>query len=100
MGQLLIYVVDREVLLPQGDDFLSEGIGLWSGVRALLGREEEISFGVEAELMAQDAEAPGGVAEAFGGFGGGEVIDEVGSKSLVLPVGRVFGREENKGEIG
>ena len=53
-----------------------------------------VTLGVLAELVAEDAEASGGVAEASGNRGGREMLDEIGSKSLVLSVGRVPWVEE------
>ena len=45
-----------------------------------LGRgREEIAFGVVAELVDEDAEAPGGVAEASGRLGRGKTLDKKGS---------------------
>jgi hypothetical protein len=55
---------------------------------------------VLAELMAEDAEAAGGVPEASGGLSGGEVIDEESAKRFVLAVGGVLGLEENAREVG
>ena len=55
-------------------------------------------MGVLAELVAQDAEAARGVAEAGGGLGGGDLLDEVGAQGLVLAVGRVGGLQEGAGE--
>ena len=50
--------------------------------------------------MDEDAEAAGGVAEACGGLGGGESLDEVGAEGLVLAVGGVGRLEKAVGEGG
>ena len=53
-------VVDGEVLLAQGDDLLAQPIAPWGRPAALWrGRKEEVPVGVLAELMDEDAEAPG-----------------------------------------
>ena len=59
-------VVDRRVLLAQGDDLLTNSFpGRWS--LGLLGlRQEELPLRVVAELMAEDSKAPRCVAEALG----------------------------------
>ena len=99
MRQFLAYVVDREVLLAESDDPLSQGIGLWGGAWPLPGCEEELALRVEAKLMAENAETSGSVAETPGSFGRREMLDEVGSKSFVLPVGCVPGGEECLGNV-
>ena len=53
--------------------------------------------GLVAEAVAEDAEGPRGVAEAFGGLGGGETFDEIGAEGLVLAVERLLGGEEEPG---
>ena len=50
-----------------------------------------------AELVTEDAEGPGRVAEAAGDLVGGEAFDEVGAEGLVLSVQRRFGGEEEPG---
>ena len=47
-----------------------------------------------AELGAEDAEAARRIAEAGGGLGGGQAVDEVGSEGFVLALGGVSGFEE------
>lgn len=56
-------------------------------------------MGVLAELVAKDAKAPRGVAEALSGDGGGEVFDEIGPEGLVLAVGGVGAGQEDVGQI-
>ena len=62
-------------------------------------REEEVASGILAELVDEDAEAARGVAEAAGGLGAGEPLDEEGAEGLVLAVGGVGGFEEDPGEV-
>jgi hypothetical protein len=61
----LVDVVDGQVLLAQSDDLLSEAIFLGSRAGPLLGGEEKGSARVLAELVAENAEASWGVAEAL-----------------------------------
>jgi hypothetical protein len=42
----------------------------------------------------EDAKAAGGIAEACGGLGGGEALDEVGAEGFVLAMGGGGGLEE------
>jgi hypothetical protein len=97
MSQVAADVIDGEVLFPQGDDDVSEGIGLGCGVGPLGRGQEEGAAGILAELMDQDAEATWGVAEAAGDLGAGEAVDEEGAEGLVLAVGGVGGLEEGPG---
>lgn len=48
-----------------------------------------------AECVAQHPKAAWRVAELAGDFSGGALVDEVGPKRLVLPVGGVRGFEED-----
>jgi hypothetical protein len=60
--------------------------------------EEEGPLGVLTEFMDEDAETAGGVAEACGGLGRGESLDEVGAQGLVAAVRGVDGLQEAVGE--
>ena len=92
-------VVDGEVLLAQGDHAVAAGGPSWAAVWGpLAGGEEEGPLGVLAELVDQDAEAAGRVAEARGGLGGGKSLDEVGAEGLVLAVGGVDRLQKAVGE--
>ena len=51
-----------------------------------------------AELVAEDAEGPRGVAEAASDLVGGESLDEVGAEGLVLSLERRFGGQEEPGQ--
>ena len=99
VGQGAADVIDGEVLLPQGDDGVAEGIGLGRGLGPLGRRQEEGAAGILAELVDQDTEAARGIAEAAGDLGAGEAIDEEGAEGLVLAVGGVGGLEEDAGEV-
>ena len=99
VGQGAANVIDREVLLAEGDDAVAEGIGLGCGVRSLGGGEEEVAVRILPELMDQDAKAAGGVTESAGDFGAGEAIDEEGAEGLVSAVGGVGRLEEDSGEV-
>ena len=62
--------------------------------------EADLPIGVVAELVTEDAERPGCVAEAAGDFLGRTAVDEVGAEGFVWSVQRVFGDEEEEGEGG
>ena len=59
------------------------------------GREESGPLGeIVAELMAEDAEGPRGVAETASDFVGGQPLHVVSAEGLVLPLERRFGGQE------
>ena len=93
-GQGAADVVDGEVLLPQGDDLFPQPFLLAGRSALACGRDEEVAFGLIAELMDEDAKAPRCVAEASGRLGGGETVDEEGPEGFVLPMGGVGGLQE------
>ena len=66
---------------------------------ALLRGEEKGAARLLAELVAENTEASWGVAEALRDDLRGEVLDEVGAQSLVLPVSRIGGLEEVRGVV-
>ena len=99
VGQVTADVIDGEVLFSQGDDEFAEGIDLRCRLRSLGRGQEEGAMGILAELVDQDAKAAGGVTEAAGNFGTGDVVHEEGAEGLVLAVGGVGGFEENLGEV-
>jgi len=62
------------------------------------GLEEAGAFGgIVAELVAEDAEGAGGVGEATGDLGAGELIDEVSAEGFVLAVEGDFGGKKELG---
>jgi hypothetical protein len=97
--ECIVDVIDGQVLFAHGDDLIAQAILLRCGLRALLGREEKLAVGVLAELMTKNAKAALGVAKALGHLLGREVIDEVGSQSLVLTVRGARGFEEEGGVV-
>ena len=99
MGQVAADVVDREVLLAQGDDPIAEGIGFGRGLWPFGRGEEEVASGILAKLVDKDAEASWGIAEAASGLVTGQSLDEVGAEGLVLAMGGVGGFEEDPGEV-
>ena len=60
--------------------------------------EADLLIGVMAELVTEDAERTGRIAEAAGDLEGRKTFDEVGAEGLVLSVQRVFGGEEEVGQ--
>jgi hypothetical protein len=60
-----------------------------------LAEEGSAFLGIVAELMAEDAEGAGSVAEAAGNVGRGFLIDEVSAEGFVLALhGELGGQEE------
>jgi hypothetical protein len=55
---------------------------------------------VVAELIAEDPEGIGGVAETAGDLGSGPLVHEEGAQGLVLAMERRFGAEEELGLVG
>ena len=92
-------IVDGEILFAQGDDAVTYGVGLGSGLGSFSRLEEEVASGILAELVDEDSEAPWGVTEAMSGLGDGEAIDEEGAEGFVLTVGCVGGLEEETGDV-
>ena len=99
LGQFTLDVVDGEVALAQGDDQFADRIAGGGEARPGRGGLEEapLLVGQVAELMTEDAEGAGGIAEAPGDFEGGESFDEVGAEGFVLTLERVIGGEEEAG---
>ena len=60
--------------------------------------EADLLIGVMAEVVTEDAERTGRIAEAAGDLVGRTAIDEVGAEGLVLSVQRVVGGEEEMGQ--
>jgi len=92
-------IINREILLLQGDDLLANQIGLGGLVGSFVGRLKEGASGAAAELMDKDPKASPGISEALGDFGSGETIDEEGAQRLVLAVSRIGRLEEYAGEV-
>jgi hypothetical protein len=86
------------ILFAQGNNEGPSGVGLGLSFGSGLALAEEIK-GLAAELAAQDAEGPWGVAEAPSGFLGGEVLDEESAQGLVLALRRRLGFEEEAGLV-
>ena len=89
-GECATDVVDGEVLLPQRDDLLPQSILLARRSTDTCGGDEEVTFGLIAELMHQHAKAAGRVTESSGHFGGGHTLDEEGSEGFVLSMCRIW----------
>jgi hypothetical protein len=88
-------IVDGEVLLPQSNNLVTDGITFWSVVRSFARLDEEGSLRVLAELVAEHAETPGGIAKALGDLLRGETLNKVSPECLVLPMGGVGRFEED-----
>ena len=93
--QATLDVVNREVLFAQGHGLFAHRVAFRCSVGAFLWGEEKPALRVMPKLVAQDAEAAGGITEAFGGFGGRELFHEEGSQGFVLAVSGVGGFQES-----
>ena len=93
-GQKSGNIVNREVLLAQGDHLLTNGILLGRLLGSLLRGEKEGAVEVLAKLSAKDAKAPWSISEAFGRLLGRESLNEVGSEGFVLTVIGVLGNKK------
>jgi hypothetical protein len=93
-------IVDREVLLAQGDDPKAEAVFIGCAARTFGGGEEERPLGIVAELVDEDPEAARGVAKAGGGFGGGESLDSEGAEGFILALSGVGGLKKVLGQRG
>src|SRR5262249_55401541 len=96
-GQGPADVVDGEVLLAEGEDLLPQPSLLARRPALVWSGDEEVAVGPVAEPVDEDAEAPRRVAEASGGLGRGEALDEEGAERLVLSMGGVGGLQEAAG---
>ena len=67
------------------------------GVRAARPGRSVLPRWSVAELVAEDAEGAGGVAEALRGLRRGQALDEVGAQGLVLAVEGLLGGQEEAG---
>ena len=91
-------VVDRVVALAQGDDLRPAAALVGLRLGALAGGGEEVGQAAVSELVAEDMEGAGRVAEAAGGFGGRQLVDEEGAQGFVLALaGRAGLGEEAAG---
>jgi hypothetical protein len=71
---------------------------VWAGLGVL---EKAVTLvPVMAEVIAEDAEGIGGVAEAFGGLGSGPLFDKIGAERLILAMLGGFRGEEEAGLRG
>jgi hypothetical protein len=99
LPQLVLNVVDGEISLAQGHDALPDAIAGRSGLGAAADVFEIalLGVGLAAELVAQDAEGAGGVAEVAGDLGGGSSLGEVGAQGFVLAMQGFLGLAEEAG---
>ncbi len=82
----MLNVINGVVLFAQGDDPLSNGIPFGRRARALGRFLEKLPLRILVELMAEDAEAGVGIAEALGHSASRHVVDEECPQGLVLAV--------------
>jgi len=99
LPQGVVDVVDRQVLLAQGDDQRPGWILLGLDLRAAGGVGEELAAAPMAEGMTQDAERARGVAEAPGCLGRWHPLGKVRAQGFVLPVPGLLGLEEEPGGV-
>jgi hypothetical protein len=97
LGQRIVDVVDRQMLLAQRHDQRAGGVLLRLDLGAPGDVAEELPAALLAETVAEHAERPRGVAEAARRLGRGEFLDEVGAQRLVLPLPRMLRLHEEAG---
>jgi len=74
------------VLLAQGDEEGAGGGLFGLGAGAGVAGQKERRVGLVAEVVTEDAEGPGRVAESASGLLGGLASDEISAEGLVLPL--------------
>jgi len=92
-------VINGEVLFASLDDFLAPGIGLGVTLGAFGRREEERTERVLAEVINQDAETPGRIAESPGSLLGGQFVDEESAEGFVLAMSSIGWSEKDFGWV-
>jgi hypothetical protein len=98
--ELVADVVDGQVVFPQGDDPLTDGILLGLGLGTPDDIPEELPIHFVAEPKDENSKGTWLVAETASDLARGKVLNEVGSKGLVLPVsGMVRFEEEGVFEV-
>ena len=76
-------------MLPQRNDLVTDRITFRSPVRPFVRLEKEGALGVLAELVAEHAETPRGIAKPLGDLLRGEALHKVRPECFVLPMGGV-----------
>ncbi len=96
-SEFALHVIDREVPFTHGNRQITDAIAGGRRLRSALRLAEERGafLRVVAELVTQDAEGAGRIAEAAGDVGGGLVLDEVSTEGFILALhGELRGQEE------
>lgn len=98
-AQFPLDVVDREVALAHGHHQLAHPIPSRRRLRPPTEVAEEalLAIAVTAELMAQDPEAAGGIAEPLGDLFRRQLVREVGSQGFILALQGLDGLEKEEG---
>jgi hypothetical protein len=91
-------VINGEVLLAQGDDRFPHPVLARTRAGRSARGEEEFQLGVLPQLVTEDAETTGGVAEPLGRLDGREALDEKSPQRLVLAVEGVMGYQKDLSE--
>ena len=96
LGQFALDVIDGEVAFAHAHHQGADAITYGRGGRALGegGEEAGAEVRVVAELVTQDAERTGGIAEAAGDVRRGKLLNKEGAEGLVLPLQRGLGGKE------
>jgi len=96
LTQLALDVINRQVLLAQGDGVLADAITSGRALGTMLGslKESGAFGGLMAELMTEDAESAWGVMEAASDLGRRPLVQKIGAEGFVLAVKRGFGSEK------
>jgi hypothetical protein len=96
-SQFALDVIDREIPFSHSNGQIPDAIAGGRRLRSALRLVEEggAFLRVVAELITQDAEGAGGIAEAAGDIGGGLVLEEVSTEGFILALhGELRGEEE------
>src|ERR1035437_5802512 len=96
-SEFALHVIDGEIALAHGHRQITDPIAGGRRLRSALRLVEEggAFLRVVAELITQDAEGAGGIAEATGDVGGGLLSEEVSTEGFVLALhGELRGEEE------
>jgi len=99
LGQFPLDVVDGEILLPHRDGQRPYPVPDRGRLRPVLERLKEAGAlgGIVPELVTEDPEGPGGVAEAVRHDVGGGALDKEAAQRFVLPVKGCVGGEKEPG---
>jgi hypothetical protein len=92
-------IIDGQILLSQGDHFVSDAARFRRSLRSLLRRKEEGAIGMLTEFMGENTKTSRRIPEAMGDFGRREILDEVGPEGFILAMSGIGGFEKEVGHM-